>query len=93
MGAVDVRIGQYDDLIIAEFLYIKIVSDAASKRGDHRLDLVVQKDLLERRLFHIEDLAAQRQYRLRPPVPRGFYRAARRVSLDDIDFTFFRFFG
>ena len=41
MGAVYVGIGQYNDLIVAEFADIKIIPDSTAESCDHRFDLVI----------------------------------------------------
>ena len=52
-------------------------------RGDQRLDLVVLQDLVDPALLDVDDLAAQRQHRLRVAVAGLLRRAACRIALHD----------
>ena len=86
MGAVDVGIGHDDDFMVAELLKIEIVhADPAAKSRDHRADFCVLQDLFKTRFFDVENLTADGQDRLKTAVASCFGRAARRISLDDID--------
>ena len=90
MAAVDVRIRHADDAVIAQLALVEVVVDAAAEGGDHALDLLVFEDVVEARLFDVEDLAAQRQDRLEAAVAPLLGGAARRVALDEVDLAQFR---
>ena len=79
------RIRHADDAVVAQLALVEIVVDAAAERGDHALDLLVFEHAVEPRLFDVQDLAAQGQDRLEPPVAPLLCRAARRVALDEVD--------
>ena len=83
--AVDVGVGHEDHLVVAGPLDVELVAHAGADRGDQRLDLVVLQHLVDARLLDVEDLAAQRQDRLRVAVAALLGRAAGGVALDDED--------
>ena len=62
----------------------KRLADAAAERDDQRLDVVRAQDLVEPGLLDVQELAAQRQDRLEPPVAALLGGAAGRVALDDV---------
>ena len=80
--AVDVRIGHDDDAMVAQLGELEVVADAGAERGDQRADLVGAQDLVEARPLDVQDLAAQRQDRLEPPVAALLGRAAGGIALD-----------
>src|SRR5690606_26816434 len=53
-------------------------------------DLVIPQNSVKTRPLNVQDLTAQRQNRLRPPVTARFRGTAGRVTLDDEDFGFAR---
>ena len=59
-------------------------ADAGADRGDHRLDFGVLEHLIEARLLHVDQLAANRKNRLVTPVASLLGRAAGRIALDDV---------
>ena len=81
--AVDVGVRHQDDLVVAQLLDVELVADAGAERGDQRLDLGVLQHLVDARLLDVEDLAAQRQHRLRRAVAALLGRTAGGVALDD----------
>ena len=83
VGAVDVGVGHQHDLVVAEVVDLELVRNPGADRRDQRLDLVVGENLVDPALLDVDDLAAQRQHRLRVPVAPLLRRAARRVALDD----------
>ena len=86
MRAVDVRVGHDDDPVVADFLRIEVLgADPASKRGDHRLDLVAAEHLVEARLLDVEDLALERQDRLKAPIASLLRRSPCRLALDEVE--------
>ena len=82
VGAVDVRVGQQHDLVVARLGDVELVADSRPDRRDQRLDLRVGQNLVDPALLDVEDLPAQGQDRLGTPVPGAHRRAAGRVSLD-----------
>ena len=83
VGAVDIGIGHQDDAVIAQFVDVELIFDAATERGDEGADLCGGDDLVEARLLDIEDLALERQDRLGATIAPLFGGAACRVALDD----------
>ena len=76
MASVYVRIGHKDDLVIAQFCDVKIVSvafgNAAAERGDHALDLQIFQNAVDTRLFHVQYFAAKGQNRLKTAIAALF---------------------
>ena len=83
VGAVDVGVRHDDDLVVAELLDVEVVADSAADGGDERLHFLVLEHLVEPGALDVEDLAADRQDRLRHRVARRLALAARAVALDD----------
>ena len=63
--AVDVGVGHQHDLAVAQLVDVEVVVDAGAERGDQRLHLVVLQHPVDARLLDVEDLAADREDRLR----------------------------
>ncbi len=63
--AIHVRVGHDDDLVVAEAVEIErafaAVADAGADRGDECANFGVLQHLVEPRLFHVEDLAFDRE--------------------------------
>ena len=85
VGAVHVRVRHDDDLVVAQLGLVVALPEAGPEGGDDDADLLVREHLLEARLLDVQDLAAQRQDRLRAAVARGLGRAAGRVTFDEVD--------
>ena len=84
MASVHVRVGHHDDLVVAQLLDVEVLgTDPGPQRGDQRAELGRAQHLVEPRALHVQDLAAQRQDRLEPPVARLLRRSARGIALDD----------
>ena len=80
--AVHVGVGHEDDLAVAQLDGIEVVlADARAQRGDHGADFFVAEHLVVARLFHVEDLALQRQDGLEPPVASLLGGAAGALAL------------
>ena len=60
------------------------LADAGADRGDHGLDFGVLKHLVETRLLHVDQLAADRKNRLIAAVAPLLGRAAGGITLDDV---------
>ena len=89
MLSVDVGIGHQDDLVIAQLGEIELVMDSCAERRDDRLHLGVLQDTVDAGLLDVDDLAAQRKYRLIHRVTPGFRATSCRVPLDDEKLTTF----
>ena len=86
VAAVDVGVGHQDDLVVAELLDVEAaLADAAAERGDERADLGAREHLVEARALDVQDLALERQDRLKLPVAPLLGRAAGAVALDDVE--------
>ena len=85
MRAVDIGIGHDDDALITQRLLAVMRADAAAE-GEHEVvQFLVGAHLVGRGARDIEDLAAQRQDRLRVAIARLLRRAAGAVALDEKD--------
>ena len=70
VGAVDVGIGHDDDALVAQVLVAIFGAGADAERLDQVRQQLVLRQLLRGGVGDVEDLAAQRQYRLRFAVAR-----------------------
>ena len=61
MGTVNVSIGHDDDTAVAEVFNIEIPVNAGSQSHHEVLDLLGIEELVGRGLFHVQDLASERQ--------------------------------
>jgi hypothetical protein len=86
MGAVHVRIGHDEHLVVPQLGDIELVADAAAQCQHHRHQLVVAVNFIGAGLFHVQHLAPQRQNGLNGRVASHLGRAACRVALDDENF-------
>ncbi len=93
MVAVGVGVHQEEDLAVAELRDVEFAAAAAAEGRDDVGQLLVPRDLRRVRLLGVEDLAAEREDRLRLAVAPLLGRAARRVSLDDEELGFGRIGG
>src|SRR4028119_840189 len=84
VAAVDVGVGHEHDLVVARPFEVEAVPHARTDGTDHGLYLDVREDLVDVGLLDVQDLASQRQYGLEVSLPALLGRAARRVSLDDV---------
>ncbi len=85
---VHVRICHDDDLVVADFVDVKIVNtDACTNCRDESSNLVVVQNLVESGLFHIQHLAAKWKNGLSFAIAALFGRAAGAVALHDEDFA------
>ena len=76
MRAVDIGVGHDDDLLVAQVLVAIMRARPAAERLDEIGELLVLRELVLAGAGHVEDLAAQRQHRLRRAVARLLGRAA-----------------
>src|ERR1043166_6834768 len=86
MRAVNIGVSHDDDALGAQRLLAVMRTDAAAERQHKIVEFLVGAHLVGRGARDIEDLAAQRQDRLRVAVARLFRRAAGAVALDEKDF-------
>ncbi len=70
--------------MVARLREVELVADAGAHGADHREDLVVGEYLVDTRLLDVDDLAAQRQDRLKRAVARLLGGAPGRVALDEV---------
>ena len=90
MRAVDIGIGHDDDPLIPQIVGIAFVAHPAAEREREIGDFGICADFVHRGTGDIQDLAADRQDRLRLPVPRLLGGATGTVALDNIKFSAFR---
>ena len=84
--AVDVGVRHDDDRVVAQLREVLLVlADAGAHRGDEHADLLRGQHLVEARLLDVQDLAAQRKDRLIATVAALLGRAARGITLDDVE--------
>src|SRR5436853_7822096 len=84
MAAVDIRVGHDDDAVIARLRRLEILAaDAGAERLDQGADLGRGQHFVEAGALDIEDLALQRQDRLKGAVAALLRGAAGAVTLDN----------
>src|SRR5947207_3876572 len=84
MAAIDIRVGHDDDAVIARLRRLEILAaDAGAERLDQGADLGRGQHFVEAGALDIEDLALQRQDRLKGAVAALLRGAAGAVALDD----------
>ena len=83
--AVDVGIRHDDYFAVAQLAEVKVLADARAKRSNDRGELIVAVNAVDTGFFNVEHLTPQGQDSLELSVPAFLCRAARRISLDDID--------
>src|SRR5690242_3902384 len=99
MRAVDVRIGHDDDSAVAQLRHIeggfilalgraiKVLlsfANPGADGGNHRLDFVVLKKLIDARFLDVDQLAANWKDRLVTPIASLFGRATGGITLDNV---------
>ena len=82
--SVDVGIGHYDDLAVAELCKVKFLSDSASERLDYRYERLVGINLVGSCLFYVKNLTSERKDSLESRIASLLCRASRGVSLYEI---------
>src|SRR5579883_316300 len=83
--AVDIGVGHDDDALVAELRLVVALAAAAAERQHEVRELLVLTEAIGRRAGDVQDLAAERQDRLRLAVARLFRRAAGAVALHQED--------
>ena len=94
MCTIHIGIGHNNNLVIAKFRNIKVISiafgETTSERVNHRLNLSIGKNFINTCLFNVQNLTANREDCLIHTVTGRLRRTTRRISLYDEDFTFAR---
>src|ERR671911_1783171 len=85
VGAVHVGIRHQNDLVVPHILEVEVVLHPGSYRRDHFPDLLVAEDAVDAGALDVEDLAPQRENRLKGAAPSLLGAAAGGVTLDQID--------
>ena len=83
VGAVDVGVGEQDDLVIAGLLDVELLADPGPHRSDDVLHLEVLQGLGQPGLLHVEDLAPDGEDRLGVGVTGRLGGAGGGLALDD----------
>src|SRR5215469_9733022 len=87
MGAVHIGVGHDDDAVVAQLLDILLAAHTHSQGRDQRAQLGRGQDLVDPGPLDVQDLAAQRQDRLRAPVAPLLGGAAGRLAFDQEQFA------
>src|SRR6266850_2456630 len=83
VGPIHVGVGHQDDLVVAQLGEIELFRPDPGAHGrDEQPDFIVGQDLVVARLLRVDDLAAQREDRLRLAIAPLLGRAAGRIALD-----------
>ncbi len=98
--AVHVGVGHDDDAVVAQLGDVEVVAagappglaDAGAQGRDQRENFIAGQQLFVAGLFHVQNLAAQRQDGLKFAVAALFGRAPGGVALDDVDLAHRRVF-
>src|SRR5262249_8659330 len=82
--AVHVGVRHQDDLVVTQLREVELLrADARAHRRDEQTDFIVGDNLVVPRLLRVDDLAAQRQDRLRLAIASLLGRAAGGIALDE----------
>ena len=82
MRPIDIGIGHQNNAKITELVGVELFSaDAATQGGDQGSDFHRGQHLVETRFFNVQNLAFQRQDRLKAPVAALLGRAAGGIAL------------
>ena len=88
MRSIDVGVGHDDDAVITQLVRVVLVlAETCSQRRDQRQNFLRADQLFEARPFNVQDLAPQRQDRLKLPIAPLLGRSTRGITLDEIDFA------
>ena len=88
MTAVHIGVRHDDDFLVPTLGQILISTNAGTDRLNHRLDFLILQDLCFATFVRVDDLTSQRQDRLKVSHSTTFSRATRRITLDQVEFTF-----
>ena len=84
---VNIGIGHANDTVIAELALVQLVANAGTEGGNQGADFGAGEHPIQPRLFHVENLAPQRQDGLELPVSSLFGGTTGGVPLDDEQLT------
>src|SRR5690606_9974959 len=82
--AFDIRVGHDDDAVVAHLVGVEFIADAGAERSDQRADFGRRQDPVEPRALDVQDLAFERQDRLRTAFATLLRRTAGRITLDGV---------
>ena len=86
---VDVRVGHNDDLVVAQFVDVKLVTSNARAKRHHKVtDFLGAEHTVKTGAFNVEDFTLERQNRLCATVTACLRRPTSRVTLHEEDFGF-----
>ena len=92
MRTIHIGIRHDNNLMIPQLADIKVLMNSGSECGNHRLDFGIGKNLVQTGFFYVQNLAAQGKDRLRRTASRLLCRAARGITLYDVNLAIFRIF-
>src|SRR5207237_2548751 len=78
------------DAAVAQLGEVQVFAEAGAERSDNRLNLLMGEHLVGARLLDVEDLAAQREDRLKAAVAAFLGAAAGGRPLDEVELADFR---
>ena len=89
MRAVHVCIGHDDNLVVTklgeiESAFAVPIANSGADGRNHRPDFIVLKHLVQARFFHVNQLAPNRQNGLKLAITSLLGRAARRITLHNV---------
>ena len=90
MSPVDVGVRHDKDLVVAKLFFVEIIPHTGSQCQDDVSYRLASEYFFHARLLNVEDLAPQRQYRLKLAVAPLFGASTGAVSLDDVELTVLR---
>ena len=98
MRTVHVRICHDDDFVVADLLdvegtFLVAITNTGTNGGDHGLDLLVLKHLVEAGFLHVDQFTADRENRLGASITTLLGRATRGITLNNVEFGFRRIAG
>src|SRR5215470_1775071 len=86
VGAVHVGVRHEDHLVIAQLGDVELLRpDPRAEGGDEEPDLLVREHLVVARFLGVDDLASEREHRLRLPIPPLLGGAAGGITLHEED--------
>ena len=96
--AVHVRICHDDDFVVADLLdvegtFLVTITNTGTNGGDHGLDLLVLKHLVEAGFLHVDQFTADRENRLGASITTLLGRATGGITLNNVEFGFRRIAG
>ena len=93
MATVDIGIGHNNNLVVAQAINIKRITNPHANRLDQRYDLFIGEHFIEPRPLGVEHLTTQRQNGLGIAIAAFLGGTSRRVTLHNVEFTIGRLAG